>query len=147
MNAPIFISNSRYQTHITWNSWWQNSHWCSLIDLNWQLQTFLGAKVAQQLQTIKESRIDRRIRLSKDVNFKDIHKFGKICSPYRALNTKVSFKFIQFIIITYWASFLTEIKLSPLVLYQLFYTQSKQMPFFYHTKLIFSWSYMYLALI
>nr|XP_022317228.1 WD repeat-containing protein on Y chromosome-like isoform X7 [Crassostrea virginica] len=51
-------------------------------------QTFLGAKVAQQLQTIKESRIDRRNRLSKDVNFKDIHKFGKICSPYRALNTK-----------------------------------------------------------
>ena len=54
----------------------------------WPLQTFLGAKVAQQLQTIKESRIDRRNRLSKDVNFKDIHKFGKICSPYRALNTK-----------------------------------------------------------
>ncbi|XP_048762594.2 WD repeat-containing protein on Y chromosome-like isoform X3 [Ostrea edulis] len=51
-------------------------------------QTFLGTRVAQQLQTIKESRIDRRNRLSKDVNFKDIHKFGKICSPYRALNTK-----------------------------------------------------------
>ncbi|KAK3091715.1 hypothetical protein FSP39_022107 [Pinctada imbricata] len=60
----------------------------SFISKEEDFKTFLGSKVAEQLRTIKESRIERRHRLSQDVNFKDTQRFGKICSPYQALKTK-----------------------------------------------------------
>ncbi|XP_033741857.1 WD repeat-containing protein on Y chromosome-like isoform X2 [Pecten maximus] len=51
-------------------------------------KTFLGSKVARQLQSMKTCRMDRRNRLAEDVDFTITQRYGKLCSPFQALQTK-----------------------------------------------------------
>jgi len=55
----------------------------------YSLQTILGARVTQHLQNVKEARKERRKKFGEDIDFKSTMRYGKICSPFQAVQTKV----------------------------------------------------------
>lgn len=51
-------------------------------------KTILGARVTQHLQNVKEARKERRKKFGEDIDFKSTMRYGKICSPFQAVQTK-----------------------------------------------------------
>ncbi|XP_063446060.1 WD repeat-containing protein on Y chromosome-like isoform X2 [Mytilus trossulus] len=51
-------------------------------------ETILGARVTQHLQNVKEARKERRRKFGEEIDFKSTQRYGKICSPFQAVQTK-----------------------------------------------------------
>ncbi|XP_052069658.1 WD repeat-containing protein on Y chromosome-like isoform X4 [Mytilus californianus] len=51
-------------------------------------KTILGARVTQHLQNVKEARKERRKKFGEEIDFKSTMRYGKICSPFQAVQTK-----------------------------------------------------------